>query len=101
MSTSVKLSSHDRCAISNLSSNICETNKHFKELRSKLAIIKATDGYSVRFYYYNNLENVPGTNITSIVYTGTINGVVETVTETLVYDDPSVPGSNLISKTLS
>lgn len=101
MSTTVKLSSNDRCMISNLNRNVCETNNYFAEIRSKLARIKAAADYSFVLHYYNNLTSVPGTNITSVVYTGTTPLGVETVTKTIVYDDASIPGSNIISSTLS
>jgi hypothetical protein len=101
MSTTVKLSAQDRCSISNLSKNICSTNNYFESISSKLTRIKAAADYTFVLHYYNNLTSVPGTNITSIVYTGTTPRGVETVTKTITYDDASVPGSNVISSTLS
>jgi hypothetical protein len=60
---------------------------------SKISRIKGTADYTRTFTYHVTATQ----NVISILHTGTTYFGVETITETINYENPSINGSNITS----
>jgi hypothetical protein len=63
------------------------------QVQSKIDRVKGSANYNRTLNYFNSA--VPGSNITSIVHTGTTALGIETITETFTYVDVTQIGSNV------
>jgi hypothetical protein len=75
-----------------------QTHTLNNSINTKLITIQNASDYTEDFEY----EGTTGTdNIISIIYSGTIDGNIETVTKTISYVDETINGSNITKTQLS